>query len=181
CYAPVGPDQPPARRALVLERGIDAVLADDGLVEGIAAGLGADGPPVVALGDARHAEPRADPVAVDPDAPAYLLFTSGSTGRPKGVEVAHRAAVATIRSLARVAPVGPDDRAIALSALDFDLAVYDLFAVLSVGGAVVVPAEHERRDADRWREIVRAHRVTVWNTVPALLDMLLAATAGGPL
>ncbi|PPF56360.1 non-ribosomal peptide synthetase, partial [Clavibacter michiganensis] len=181
CYAPVGPDQPPARRALVLERGIDAVLADDGLVEGIAAGLGPDGPPVVALGDARHAEPRADPVAVDPDAPAYLLFTSGSTGRPKGVEVAHRAAVATIRSLARVAPVGPDDRAIALSALDFDLAVYDLFAVLSVGGAVVVPAEHERRDADRWREIVRAHRVTVWNTVPALLDMLLTATAGGPL
>ncbi|MBF4622856.1 non-ribosomal peptide synthetase [Clavibacter sp. VKM Ac-2872] len=181
CYAPVGPDQPPARRALVLERGIDAVLADDGLVAGIAAGLGPDGPPVVALGDARHAEPRADPVAVSPDAPAYLLFTSGSTGRPKGVEVAHRAAVATLRSLARVAPVGPDDRAIALSALDFDLSVYDLFAVLSVGGAVVVPAEHERRDADRWRELVRAHGVTVWNTVPALLDMLLAATADGPL
>ncbi|AWF99648.1 non-ribosomal peptide synthetase [Clavibacter michiganensis] len=181
CSAPVGPDQPPARRALVLERGIDCVLADDALVAVSAAAVGPGGPPVVALGAARHAEPLAGPVAVAPDDPAYLLFTSGSTGRPKGVEVAHRAAVATIRSLARVAPVGPDDRAIALSALDFDLSVYDLFAVLSVGGAVVVPAEHERRDADRWRDLVRAHGVTVWNTVPALLDMLLAATGDGSL
>ncbi|MDO4075942.1 amino acid adenylation domain-containing protein [Clavibacter michiganensis] len=181
CYAPVGPDQPPARRAMVLARGIDCVLADDGLVDAIAAGLSPGGPPVVALGTARDAAPLADPVAVAPDDPAYLLFTSGSTGRPKGVEVAHRAAVATIRSLARVAPVGPDDRAIALSALDFDLSVYDLFALLSVGGAVVVPAEHERRDADRCRDLVRAHGVTVWNTVPALLDMLLTATGDGPL
>ncbi|WP_316296662.1 AMP-binding protein, partial [Clavibacter michiganensis] len=177
----VGPDQPPARRAMVLGRGIDCVLADDGLVDAIAAGLSPGGPPVVALGAARDAAPLADPVAVAPDDPAYLLFTSGSTGRPKGVEVAHRAAVATIRSLARVAPLGPDDRGIALSALDFDLSVYDLFALLSVGGAVVVPAEHERRDADRWRDLVRAHGVTVWNTVPALLDMLLTATGDGPL
>ncbi|MBM7412546.1 amino acid adenylation domain-containing protein [Clavibacter michiganensis] len=181
CYAPVGPDQPPARRAAILGSGITCVLAHDDLVAVSAAAVGPDGPPVVALGAARNAAPLADPVVVTPDDPAYLLFTSGSTGRPKGVEVAHRAAVATIRSLAHVAPVGPDDRAIALSALDFDLSVYDLFALLSAGGAVVVPAEHERRDADRWRDLVRAHGVTVWNTVPALLDMLLTATGDGAL
>ncbi|MDA3804709.1 amino acid adenylation domain-containing protein [Clavibacter sp. CT19] len=181
CYAPVGPDQPPARRAAILGSGITCVLADDELVAVSAAAAGPGGPPVLALGAARDAVPLADPVAVAPDSPAYLLFTSGSTGRPKGVEVPHRAVVATLRSLAVVAPVGPDDRTIALSALDFDLSVYDLFAALSVGAAVVVPAEHERRDADRWRELVRAHGVTVWNTVPALLDMLLTATAEGPL
>jgi len=181
CYAPVGPDQPPARRTAILGSGITCVLADDELVAVSAAAAGPGGPPVLALGAARDAAPLADPVPVAPGSAAYLLFTSGSTGRPKGVEVAHRAAVATLRSLALVAPLGPDDRTIALSALDFDLSVYDLFAALAVGAAVVVPAEHERRDADRWRDLVRAHGVTVWNTVPALLDMLLTATADGPL
>src|SRR5207245_4705948 len=71
--------------------------------------------------------------------------------------------------------VGADDRVLAVSALDFDLSVYDIFGLLDRGGAVVIPEQEARRDADRWVELVSRHRATVWNSVPTLLDMLLEA------
>ena len=38
--------------------------------------------------------PSAQPVAVDPDDPAAIVFTSGTTGRPKGAWYAHRSILA---------------------------------------------------------------------------------------
>ncbi|TLF44526.1 non-ribosomal peptide synthetase, partial [Nonomuraea sp. KC401] len=113
------------------------------------------------------------PVVVDPDMSAYVIFTSGSTGEPKGVEVSHRAALNTVVEVNERFAVGAEDRVLAVSALDFDLSVYDIFGLLSAGGALVLPEEDERRDPQRWAELCAAHGVTVWNTVPTLLDMLL--------
>ncbi|MGW6498932.1 amino acid adenylation domain-containing protein [Nonomuraea angiospora] len=153
-YVPVGVDQPVARRERILSRA-----------------------------GARHVltalpseEQPAELVAVAPDMSAYVIFTSGSTGEPKGVEVSHRAALNTIEDINQRFEVGPDDRVLAVSALDFDLSVYDIFGLLSVGGALVLPEEGERRDAQRWAELCAAHGVTIWNTVPTLLDMLLNTT-----
>jgi mycobactin phenyloxazoline synthetase len=129
---------------------------------------------ISALDEFATASPLPAPIEVDAEQPAYLLFTSGSTGEPKGVEVPHRAAVATIDDLVRRFRLGPADRTLAVSALDFDLSVFDIFAMLAVGGAVVVLAEGEQRDAHRWAALVREHGVTVLNCVPALLDSLLA-------
>ncbi|MEC6487941.1 AMP-binding protein, partial [Pseudomonas aeruginosa] len=81
---------------------------------------------------------------------AYIIFTSGSTGEPKGVEVTHAAAANTIDVLNARYGVGPDSRVLAVSSLDFDLSVYDLFGVLGVGGAVVLLDEDHRRDAAAW-------------------------------
>ncbi|WP_141704350.1 amino acid adenylation domain-containing protein, partial [Planobispora rosea] len=130
------------------------------------------------LSEALAAEPLAAPVEVDPDSSAYVIFTSGSTGEPKGVEVSHRAALNTIEDVNRRFGVGADDRVLAVSALDFDLSVWDVFGLLSVGGSLVMVAEEERRDAVCWARLVAEHRVTVWNSVPALLDMLLVAERG---
>jgi mycobactin phenyloxazoline synthetase len=118
---------------------------------------------------------------VDEEQVAYVLFTSGSTGEPKGVEVPHRAAMNTIDDLDARFAVGPADRCLALSALDFDLSVYDVFGLLSAGGAVVLVDEADRREARPWAELVRRHRVTLLNCVPPLLDMLLLATGPGEL
>jgi yersiniabactin nonribosomal peptide synthetase len=59
--------------------------------------------------------------------------------------------------------------------LDFDLSVYDIFGLLGVGGQVVTITEDTRREAAVWADLVHRHRITVWNTVPTLLDMLLVA------
>jgi mycobactin phenyloxazoline synthetase len=171
-YVPIGFDQPAARRAEILSTA-DAVAV---LTVG---GARIPDARAIDLAEARtHAQPLARPVFGDPENIAYVLFTSGSTGKPKGVEVPHRAAMNTIDDLNERFALGPADRALALSALEFDLSVYDIFGLLAVGGAVVTVDDAQRADPAVWVELVRRHRISLLNCVPSLLDMLLTATPG---
>jgi yersiniabactin nonribosomal peptide synthetase len=119
-------------------------------------------------------------VPVTPDRLAYVIFTSGSTGAPKGVELTHAAAANTVADIGERYGLGPADRVLGVSELGFDLSVFDVFGPLGAGGALVLLGEDDRREARRWRALLRWHGVTVWNSVPALLEMLLAA-GDGPL
>ncbi|MCV2458214.1 amino acid adenylation domain-containing protein [Streptomyces sp. ICN988] len=102
---------------------------------------------------------------------AYVIFTSGSTGEPKGVMIDHRGAANTCWDINTKFGVGPDDRVLALSSLSFDLSVWDIFGVLAAGGALVLPEPDAGRDPERWAAQVTQHEVTIWNTVPALMQM----------
>ncbi|MER6522084.1 amino acid adenylation domain-containing protein [Streptomyces sp. NPDC001553] len=176
-YVPVGADQPAARRARILElSGARLVLEGAGLPQ-------APDPATEVLGiaEALAGQPLDAPVPIAPEDTAYVIFTSGSTGTPKGVEVSHRAAVNTVEDVDERFGIGPRDRVLAVSALDFDLSVWDVFGPLAEGGALVLVDESDRRDAHRWLALCTRHEVTVWNSVPALLDMLLTAGDGAPL
>ncbi|MGH3940477.1 MAG: amino acid adenylation domain-containing protein, partial [Pseudonocardiaceae bacterium] len=162
-YVPVGVDQPAGRRDRIYAKaGVRAVIGRDVSPDPAGPGL-------------------TEPVYVDPDSLAYIIFTSGSTGEPKGVEITHAAAVNTVDEVNSRYGIGPEDRVIAVSALDFDLSVYDIFGLLSVGGAIVLIDDEDRREARLWSQLVDEHRITVWNSVPALLDMLLTAAGQGSL
>jgi len=112
-------------------------------------------------------------IATGPEDLAYVLYTSGSTGRPKGVMLPHRGPVNTILDVNRRFSVTEKDRALCLSALNFDLSVYDVFGVLAAGGALVMPEHAGLRDPAHWREIMAEYGVTLWNSVPALKQMLV--------
>lgn len=112
---------------------------------------------------------------VDADATAYILFTSGSTGEPKGVEVTHPAAMTTVNEMLARFAVDAGAVLYRQAALGFDLSVFDIFGAFSAGAAVVVPQREAKADAFAWVEDVREHQVTLWNSVPAALDMLLEA------
>ncbi|EIJ36858.1 non-ribosomal peptide synthetase [Thiothrix nivea] len=103
---------------------------------------------------------------------AYIIFTSGSTGLPKGVMIDHRGAVNTILDINARFNVTPADRAIGLSALNFDLSVYDIFGLLAAGGAVVMPQAADVRNPPQWVKLINGHQVTIWNTVPAFVGLL---------
>ncbi|WP_223809093.1 non-ribosomal peptide synthetase [Nocardiopsis listeri] len=165
-YVPIGVGQPELRR--------ERVHRTAGTAWAIGDGTGA--PRSVTVAALLESAPLAAPVRPDPAQAAYTIFTSGSTGEPKGVEVSHAAALNTVADINERYRIGPRDRVLALSALDFDLSVYDVFGLLGAGGALVLPDEEERRDAERWRALCADHGVTVWNTVPALLDMLILAS-----
>ncbi|MGW8768955.1 amino acid adenylation domain-containing protein, partial [Streptomyces sp. NPDC055815] len=102
---------------------------------------------------------------------AYVIFTSGSTGLPKGVMIEHGAALNTVVDVNERYGVTSSDRALGLSAMHFDLSVYDVFGLLSVGGALVLPEPAAHREPARWAELVAEHGVTIWNSVPALMEM----------
>ncbi|MGW0178166.1 non-ribosomal peptide synthetase [Nocardia sp. NPDC003345] len=166
-YVPVAPTQPRARRERIVSVAAPAAILTD------RAGAWANSPaPVLDIAAARTADP-AEPVAVGADALAYVLFTSGSTGLPKGVEVPHRAAVATITDLVDRYALGANDRSLQVSSLEFDLSVFDIFGLLAVGGAVVVPGDDESTRVDTWARMLRAESVSVLNCVPSILGMIL--------
>ncbi|WP_157252094.1 non-ribosomal peptide synthetase [Nonomuraea typhae] len=185
-YVPIGTDQPDARRARILTRSstrhvIDTSWPVPGWLRPGALPAGeAEGGPAEHLAVSGADDALPGPIPVDPDSPAYVIFTSGSTGEPKGVEVTHRAAVNTITGINDRYGVGPDDRMLAVSALDFDLSVYDLFGILGAGGTLILIEEDQRRDPQSWARLCASHGVTLWNTVPTLLDMLLITAPGLP-
>ncbi|MCW6011229.1 amino acid adenylation domain-containing protein, partial [Micromonospora sp. CPCC 205371] len=69
---------------------------------------------------------------------AYVIYTSGSTGTPKGVVVSRRN-MADLVEWAR-AEFGPEGlgRVLASTSLSFDVSVFEVFAPLTVGGAIEV-------------------------------------------
>ena len=92
----------------------------------------------------------------------------------------HRGAVNTILDINRRFSVAAADRVLALSSLSFDLSVYDIFGTLAAGGTIIIPDVSGVRDPAHWAEIVAQEKVTVWNSVPALMELLVEYLSGRP-
>lgn len=112
---------------------------------------------------------------------AYIIYTSGSTGKPKGVAMQHGATANTLADLSARLRLTADDRVFGLSALSFDLAIFDLFATLGAGAGLVLPESEAQRDAAAWLAMLEQHQVTLWNSVPALMAMLAEQAGDRPL
>lgn len=175
-YLPVDPALPEARRGYLVENGgATLVLTQSRLVGARLAGVAwPAGVDVVAVDTLPPVDEPVPPLAdADPSDLAYVIFTSGSTGQPKGVMIEHRAALNTVADINRRFGIGAGDAVLGLSSLSFDLSVYDVFGLLSCGGRLVLPEPARLRDPGHWLELMQAHGVSVWNTVPQLLAMLV--------
>jgi len=102
---------------------------------------------------------------------AYVIFTSGSTGTPKGVMIDHQGAWNTVVDINNRFGVTSSDRVLALSRLSFDLSAYDIFGLLAAGGTIVIPDAKRVNDPAHWAELRRRHGITIWNSVPALMQL----------
>ena len=174
-YLPIDPQWPEARRQQLLRQGgVRVVVTTPRLLHELS---WPDDIRLVTLADAevRDADPGPLETVPAPDDLAYVIFTSGSTGQPKGVMIDHRGAANTIQDINDRFQVGPGDRVLALSALSFDLSVYDIFGILAAGGTVVMPSPAGVHDPAHWSELVERHSVTVWNSVPALMQAWIDA------
>lgn len=182
-YLPIDPSLPTSRRQQLLEVGeVEQALTQPWLSEtlewplGLRLGVVIEPSAGISEIDARQLQARR-PAPADL---AYVIFTSGSTGTPKGVMIDHRGAVNTILDINRRFHVGPDDCVFALSSLSFDLSVYDIFGMLAAGGSLMLPEPAAVREPARWIELIRQHRVSVWNSVPQLMEMLVEQLAAAP-
>jgi amino acid adenylation domain-containing protein len=178
-YVPIAPDQPPERRGLIAAQAeLSCVLVErsprDSPAWPCANILSVpDDSGELAENDALAGDQLAKPADV-----AYVIYTSGSTGTPKGVVVSHRAALNTCVDISERFAVGSGDRVLGISSLAFDLSVFDVFGVLGAGGSLVLPGPADGRDPDCWERLVREHDVTIWNSVPALAQMLVDRMGG---
>ncbi|WP_201408168.1 non-ribosomal peptide synthetase [Mycobacterium paraintracellulare] len=174
-YLPIGVDQPRDRAECILESGGVSLAV-------VCGGQRLSMPvPEVVLADILGGAPASTEITsarVDPAALAYVLFTSGSTGEPKGVEVTHDAAMNTVEFIGRHFDIGPADRCLALSTLEGDISVMDVFVTLRTGGSIVVVDEAQRRDPDAWARLIDAHQVTVLHFMPGWLEMLVEVGRG---
>lgn len=109
-----------------------------------------------------------------PEDIAYIIFTSGSTGVPKGVVISHVGAVNTIIDVNEKYEVSDTSSVLTLSSLSFDLSVYDIFGLYRAGGTVIVPSADLLREPAHWHELLKKFNITLWNTVPALMEMLVS-------
>ncbi len=168
-YVPLDASLPAARRSELLTQCRARFVVTQ---PAHAASLASSDPIVVTV------EPPAD---VEMDTPevsvtslAYVIYTSGSSGMPKGVMIEHGAAANTIHDINERFSVTASDRVFGISSLSFDLSVWDIFGPLSVGAALVLPSAAELRDPQAWRRALAEHRITIWNSVPALMQLLVS-------
>lgn len=116
-------------------------------------------------------------VDIDADDIAYVIYTSGSTGKPKGVVIKHSAVTNTIIDINQKFEVNENDRIGGISSICFDLSVYDIFGALSTGATLVLI--NDPRNIDELYKTLIDKKVTVWNTVPSIMNILVDSAGDG--
>ena len=124
------------------------------------------------FGDLLAAEGEVPQLTVAPQAPSTIGYTSGTTGHPKGAVQSQRAVLLNCALTATMH--GRDERDVVVTALPAPH-VYGNVAVngtFLAGGTVVLM---ERFDPAAALELIGRHRATMFEGVPAMYSMLLAA------
>lgn len=172
-YLPLDPNYPTARLNYLLEDAqVDILLTQNKLLERLPQTC----PQIICLDqdwDAKELQDTNPSSPVQSSNLAYVIYTSGSTGNPKGVAIEHHSAVNTLFDIEERFTVQPQDSVLSVSSLSFDLSVYDLFGVLGSGGAMVIPQPASCPDPEHWLELIAQEHVTIWNSAPALLELLV--------
>ncbi|KAA9001294.1 amino acid adenylation domain-containing protein [Affinibrenneria salicis] len=174
-WVPVDSQSPPPRMAYLLTN-----CRPDLVVGAAAVGPIAAVPPAALLSPVDQPTPLPTEAALSALShsrnPAYYLYTSGSTGLPKCVVLSYRATDNTLGQTLDRWDVGSQDVFISVTPLHHDMSLFDLFGSLCAGATLAMPAPHEEKEAIAWNRLIERHRVTLWSSVPAMLEMLLACT-----
>ncbi len=171
-YVPLDPSYPKDRLAFMVEdTQVPVLLTQQRLVENLPE-HNAKTVVIDAEWEKIGTESEENPKSgVTPNHLAYVIYTSGSTGRPKGAVLNHRGRVNNFCDFNRRYSVGSDDKVLGLASLSFDMHAYDNFGLMAAGGANVILEGSAILEPARWAQLIIQHNVTVWHSVPALLEM----------
>lgn len=202
-YLPLDPNYPPQRLSLMIaDSAVELVLTDGSVLDS-----GVLGQPDPSETSAERADPAVGAFRIDerviatvrldrgPGAgrPAsrppvtagaqnlcYVIYTSGSTGTPKGAGDEHGGVANTLRGLQAAYELRPGDRMLAISSLNYDMSVYEIFATLAAGACIVLPDDLQAADPELLLELVLGGGVTTWSSAPAILDQLITHARSRP-
>lgn len=121
--------------------------------------------------DVKKYSELAEKADISPKDSAYIIYTSGSTGEPKGVRISHDSAMNTIIDVIERYSIDNNDVIFGVSSVSFDLSVFDIFASINTGATLVIPSERKRTDPVFWHEYTEKYNVTIWNSVPSIMEL----------
>ncbi|MFG3015594.1 amino acid adenylation domain-containing protein, partial [Streptomyces cinerochromogenes] len=177
-YLPMSPDLPAERVAVQLDEAVCVLALTDDRGEALVRKACADldhGPAVLT---ARHVEDASGHPLPEPPTltqAAYIYFTSGSTGTPKGALCEHAGLVNHLHAKTDDMGLGagPGQVVAQTASLGFDISLWQFAAPLSAGATVRIVDTDVLLDVSGFLDELVAGGVTVAQTVPAYLDVLL--------
>lgn len=169
CYIPLDIKNPPNRlNYIITDADAQAIIGKGGRPDWLETS--------VCWLDINHLPPASEkasqPIAINGDALAAILYTSGSTGVPKGVALSHLAMRNFADWAASTFKIGASDHIASLTPFYFDLSVFDLFSSLSVGATVHFVPAGLTLSPNRLTSWLAGHHISVFYTVPSLLSFM---------
>ena len=171
-YVPIDPDYPGERiRYMLDDSGAQLLVLSHRRLQERTGYAGN----IVALDDAEaydadgaNLEPAAEPNHL-----AYVIYTSGTTGKPKGVMVEHRQVAALSEAWRREYRLEERVRLLQWASFSFDVFTGDLVRALLNGGELILCPGDARLDPAAIYGLMREHRVTIFESTPALVLPLM--------
>ena len=108
-----------------------------------------------------------------PNDVAYIINTSGTTGIPKSICISNEGLAECLIETNRRFDIDQDDCVIAITNFCHDMSKFDIFGMLAAGGRIAVTSHDKQKDPVHWMQLIEKGNVTLWNSVPALLEMFL--------
>lgn len=177
CGAPFVPldRRMPVQRMRAIVAAADAVLVVGGEESGEPFDLGV---PVVTEQDDFASAPATPLAEPHPGNAAYIYFTSGSTGTPKGVVTDRHCAAVRVSWTAQRYGLGPGTTVLHKTPLIFDVAIIEMLAPLSVGGAIRIAAPRSEADVAYLADVLANDGVTFVHFVPSMLAVFVNGVGG---
>jgi amino acid adenylation domain-containing protein len=173
-YLPLDPTYPSQHLAYMLENAQIQVVVTQSALQ---AALPMNIPTLVCLDPGWHTIIECSeetPVALDnKDQLAYVIYTSGSTGRPKGVMISQQGMLNHIFAKIETLQLTEYDRVAQNASASFDIAVWQMLAVLLCGGQVRMLADQIAHDPQELFAQAANENITVLEVVPSLLRAFL--------
>ncbi|NEP13158.1 MAG: amino acid adenylation domain-containing protein [Symploca sp. SIO2C1] len=104
---------------------------------------------------------------------AYVIYTSGSTGQPKGAMVEHLGCINHCYAKIHDLSLKDTDTIAQTAPIGFDISVWQIVAMLLVGGKVEIIKNDTVRDPDQLLKEIQRRKISILQVVPSLLSMML--------
>ncbi len=114
---------------------------------------------------------------IDGNSPAYIMFTSGSTGFPKGAVMSHENLINFISWSKSTFSISSQDRLTNLNPMHFDNSVFDFYASIFSGAAMIGIDEATVKSPMLLVKKINFYNCTIWFSVPSLLVFIIKMRA----